>query len=858
MLERQLCWRTRSSTSREESGKRTKKLLVIKNVSSESDALVPFGIFRNILQKILVAYQKASSTDSDDKTVMTSQSSLNDRGPRSIAWESLSGHSISQSTQALSHDGTASLFERICQELNMQSSFVDYALRELLGVELVDEESKPSQVVPPPPDEMVEFLRRAFLLCSREAKLVIVALDDINLTDEYSWKVIQKLFLTDSNILFIATMDSQSSDSMNIDKKFWNDLNDKYTSQERYETIKIGVMKRDEIASMVMKSLGLRRKNVPEDFLDGLTIQSGGMPYFVSDVLEMVKKQMESVEDFDLGDTAFDSFGDLILQRLDSFNQSTRDVLNVGSVIGLSFTLDDIVRVEMKMSDGTEAAIRKATEECLDAALEEGIIETRDVNEDEDDEDGIRKYAFCHSLWRITLLNLMLLGRKRDLHRVIAETMEELKADSNDYMFQAKMFKHWVNSGNFVKATEVGLTVGKHFEQRLGLPAQSIRIYNETLDLLRVSEEGITKGISADVLARIDATDLTYLVKLHVALGEALSMAQLSKESVSCYQDALRIAQTARSASHLKDRSILFPVFAGLSTALKNGHIAQDAEHRYEKAMLRRYMQETRLHGDPVYIIHALTLQADMHSRLGDFETAIGIEESLRNMYNVEYFSLDLTDNYGTDIGAQCIAMSALWRLSIDEVDEALETCRFITSQILPFLEQRNVHVSFMVLYPVLWVLVECGFASEAKRAFEEFICEPFMELPQGTTTLFMKLYDPILMILRLSEDDEISPTVMEDYVEWIFDDGNLRHGASVNKKTTHMGRSADSFSVEICCHLAIKVEDEEIKNKLIEIGRSVALEDMKFVEEKGGELAINCSEGWLTNLEAIACGELE
>jgi hypothetical protein len=246
-----------------------------------------------------------------------------------------------------------------------------------------------------------------------------------------------------------------------------------------------------------------------------------------------------------------------------------------------------------------------------------------------------------------------------------------------------------------------------------------------------------------------------------------------------------------------------------------------------------------------------------MHSRLGDFETAINMEESLKSMYNVEYFSLDLTDNYGTDIGAQCIATSALWRLSIDKADEALATCRYVTTEILPFLEQRNVHVSFMVLYPVMWVLVECGFALEARSAFEQFICEPFMDLPQGTTTFFMRLYDPILMILRLSEDDEISPTMIQDYVEWALDEENLRHGAALNKKTTFMGRSADSFSVEICCHLAVRVEDEETKNKLIELGLSVAEEDVKFVTERGGELALNCSEGWLANLNAIASGEL-
>lgn len=810
------------------------------------------SVFRGILQRILSAYQKSPAAN-DDKSLKSSSFSACTPIQSSVTWESLSGRSIAESTQNLSIDHSMALFQRICDELNMPAPFVDYSLRELLGVDLADVGPRSSQMTPPSMKEMVDFLARAVRLCTREAKLVIIALDDIHHADEYSWKVIEQLFLAENKILFIVAMDSLSTERLKVNDKFWNDLYDRHQSEDRFVPIKLGCLTRPEITSMVMKTLGLRRKNVPEDFLDGLAIQSGGLPYFVNEVLESVKKQMRSADDFELGDTTFDSFGDLILQRLDSFDQNTRNVLNIGAVIGLSFTLDEIVGVEIRMSDGAEAAIRKLTEESLAAAVEEGILESRDMYDDDNNNDEV-KYAFCHSVWRMTLLNLMLVGRKRDLHRVIAATLEEMDMETNDYIFQTKLFKHWVQSGHFIKATEIGLTVGKHFEERLGLPAQSIKMYNEALDLLRVTDEGVSKGISADVLARIDATDLTYLVRLHVALGKSLSMAQQTKESVSCYQDALRITQTARSASQLKDRSILFPVFGGLSIALKNGHIAQDAEFRYEKAMLRRYMQETRLHGDPIYIIHALTLQAGMYSRLGEFETAIDIQRSLSQMYNVEFFSMDLCDQYGSDIGAECIAASALWRLAVGEADDALDTCLFATNEILPVLERRNIHSSFVVLFPIIWVLVECGRPLEAKEAFETFVCEPFMELPQGTTTFFLRLYDPILMLLNLAGNNVIDGSILEDYVEWACDIENLKCGDLVNAKTAEMGRSADSISVEICCRLAERVKSEAERKTLVELGRAVAETDLKFVQKKGGELAIHCSECWKGNLESNDC----
>jgi hypothetical protein len=165
-------------------------------------------------------------------------------------------------------------------------------------------------------------------------------------------------------------------------------------------------------------------------------------------------------------------------------------MLNIGAVIGLSFTLEAIVFVEMRTSDGTEDAVRKITEDSLKVAVEEGILERINVGgESESDGKIVTKYSFYHTVWRTALLNLMLEGRKRDLHRTLAETLEQKDIGVGDYMFNTKLFNHWVNSGNFAKAADLAVSLGKHFEERLGLPAQSIRLYSEALDLLRESND---------------------------------------------------------------------------------------------------------------------------------------------------------------------------------------------------------------------------------------------------------------------------------------------------------------------------------------------------------------------------------
>jgi hypothetical protein len=788
----------------------------------------------------------------NDERSQKSGASLSTRGLRSIAWESLSGRSLSPSTEHLTREDSVQIFQLLCRELKMSPTFVDYALSELLGVELT-QICDSGLSGPPSTEEMVAFLAKAFRLCTRDSKLVVLALDDVHHVDEFSWRVIEQLFTEEMNIFFIATVDSASISELNINPDFRNELDSCCSVEKRFITMKLGQLSRECILSMIMKSLGLRRKDVPDDVLDGVTIQSGGMPHFVNEILENVKKEMAIDEDFELADMTFDSFGDLVLQRLDSFDINTRNVLNIGAVIGLSFTLEDLIAVEMRTSDACEEAVRKVIEEALEIATEDGVLESREMSDEESDEEASCRYAFCHAVWRGTLLNLMLEGRKRDLHRVIAETLEEAGVETNDYMFQTKLFKHWVSSGNLVKATELALSVGHHFEQRLGLPAQSIRIYTEALDLLRETEDGYSKGFSKDILARVTPEDLACIIRLQVSFAKALGMAQQTKESVSAFQDALKITKIAHCSSQLEDRSILFPVFDGLASAVKNGHIKQDDECRYEKAMLRRYMQETRLHGDPIYIIHALTLQADMHGRLGEYEKAIEIQAALSQVYRGDFFSIDLCDIYGMDIAAQCLASGALWRMQLAMMEEALSICRFVTSKVLPQIERRNVHASFVVLYPILLVLVECDKTTEAREHFENFVCEPFTELPQGMSTFFFPLYDPILMLLDLKGKEKLDQAIMDDYIEWASDFDNLAAGENINARTAEMGRTADSISAEICFLLARATKDHRNNKMLLDHGRKIATNDLQFVKSMASnKLATMYSSNIYTNLEAF------
>jgi hypothetical protein len=820
-------------------------------------------VFRSILRDVLKSYH-------DDRSVPSismnhSFSSL----AQSLAYESLTNFSSGQSTDNLSTGKSSDIIQNLCRELDMSPSFSDHIMQSLLGLEKKTSSGTQLKSKPPSAKTMVSFMTRAFKRCTQDARLVVVALDDLHEADEYSWKAIREIYETTQNVLFIGTTYPEETRNMKIEDDFWRDLTKKHQKAGRYVNISLEALNREEITSMIMKSLGLRRKEVKDDVLQGVAIQSGGFPHFVNDILEHVKQQMAEDPEFEISDLSYESFGDLVLQRLDNFDLTTRNMLNMGGVIGLSFTLDEVVAVQMRNSDSNELTVRKHAEEALQVAVDAGILECTEVSgESESDHQAAKKYAFYHAVWRTALLNLMLEGRKRDLHRSIAETLENQDNDIGDYRLYTRLFNHWVCCRNFEKAAELALEVGRHFEERLGLPAQSIRLYNDSLDLLRENkiyndsldllreEENDSRigGFSTRVFEEATAGDLEYIIRLQVALGRSLAMAQRMTDSVTAYQDALRVTQATKSSKQLKDRSILFPVFIGLSTALKRGHIVQDAECRYEKAMLRRYVQEAKVHGDPNNCIHAMYLQADMFARFGEYENAVEVQKTeIEPLYNIEAHSLDLCDEYESDLGAQSFSNCAMWNMQLGRTDDALGISWFVVEELMPKIEKRNVHASFLVLFPIMWVMKENEFALEARDFFDEYVCDAYTEyFGEGRSTFFLPLYDPVMMLLDLTGNADTDEEMMEEYVDWAIDVDNLGFGTLINSKTGEMGRTADSIAAEICYILAQRVEDEDQKATLIENGLEIASEDLEFTQEKKLEIAEHYSAKVLEKLRSL------
>jgi hypothetical protein len=213
--------------------------------------------------------------------------------------------------------------------------------------------------------------------------------------------------------------------------------------------------------------------------------------------------------------TSYESLGDLILSRVDGFSASVRYVLNLGAVLGESFRLVEIMDIMHLLhgkffDDNADAAFLhvKQAQGTLQVAVDEGVLYMEYEGGAEDDLDHSSltgavpftprpsesmieeiSYSFCHDVWRSSLLDVMLGSQKRETHRTIA-LMLESRQDTEQllgFLSQTRLFNHWRESGDFVKASSVALLVGTDFVS-LGLYDQSIQILQDAIGMLTLTE----------------------------------------------------------------------------------------------------------------------------------------------------------------------------------------------------------------------------------------------------------------------------------------------------------------------------------------------------------------------------------
>ncbi len=561
--------------------KMNKRVIVTRYISNEGDTRIPFSLFRSIFRDLLRQIKH------DDEGSMTSSKGGSDF-EIDKEWDCLSLQSHSTKSSVMSTDATR--FRFICEELNAPPEFTEVVGKRLLGLKSGAGPSATSK--PPDLDKIVNFMADAFIRCTKHTDLVLLALDDVHWMDEMSWKVVQAIFERSENVLTFCGSRPPSSNPLAVDETFWTDLQGTYKDEGRYMEINLGIFSEADAKEMIAYQLNMKEEEIDGSFLRNVFTSSGGMPHYLSYVLETIKrndltvkldngliglKSSESAE----SKLGFKSVNDLLLYRLDALDSSVRTTLHLAAVLGTEFDLLDAALSYEEMFDVIDSdRFHSAMELCahFDVAEREGILEQvlsstkHDQDEfgdpvDDDDHLGAgvedmtitpsarkshplysdnRRYRFTHDSWKTSILSVMLDGRKEEMHEQIATVLEreivEESDSKDDLEKQIHVFKHWNLSGNFTKAAELALQIGGQL-MILGLNSQADLLFTDVITSLKNEQEGVTYGgICSSVLDAVEPPELELLIKVFIGKGKALCNLAKGKSGAEAYQSALDVS----------------------------------------------------------------------------------------------------------------------------------------------------------------------------------------------------------------------------------------------------------------------------------------------------------------------------
>ena len=520
-------------------------------------------------------------------------------------------------------------FTFICRELNAPPEFMEVVGKRFLGIRDGNKNDSATQSESPTLQiqSIVNFMADAFIRCTKHVNLVLLALDDVQWMDELSWKVVQTIFERAENVLTLCGSRPPSS-NLPLEPIFFSDLQGQYQKEGRYLEISLAPFEDSEVKEMIADTLNIKLDEVDTSFIHNVFTTSGGMPHYISYILDAIKRNNLTVRlengmigmknsaekddkvthlrsDHDLNFTShqcisyflfrlvthtdiqiFGSVDELLLHRIDALDSSVRTVLHLSAVLGTEFNLVDAALAYEELfgvdeSKQLEAAI--SLRESFDVAIKEGILEKSlfFLVEDGDDEmmheeenicpsminvrislKGRRqthpfysdncRLRFTHDSWKTSILNVMLVERKQELHKYVAISLErDLDGEAHnqdDFEKQITVFKHWKSSGSFTKASASALNIGGQL-MLLGLNSQAILLFDDVLDTLKgisYDEVGRSRcgGVSTSVLEAIDVPELDNLIKVNIAKGKAYLTLGQGVAAADAYQSALDVSGT--------------------------------------------------------------------------------------------------------------------------------------------------------------------------------------------------------------------------------------------------------------------------------------------------------------------------
>jgi len=312
----------------------------------------------------------------------------------------------------------------------------------------------------------------SFLRSVSDEKPTLAILDDMQSSDEPSLKLFAYVArrLAGSRIFLLGAYRDTELKRGHPLQTVLADLG----REVAFRRVTLRGLSRDEIAQFMEKAAG---GPVEARLLKAVHHQTEGNPLFVKELVRLLDGEGVLRDPAPLAHRGLqvpEGIREMIGMRLNRLSETTNRVLALASIIGVSFSLDELVRLAEESKD-LDVAL------AVEEALEEGILV--------DAREGI-SYQFHHALVREVLYDEVTSIRRSRLHLRFAQALEQAHL-GNVLPFAARLAEHYlaaIPAGAAAKAVQYAKIAGRAALDRLAFE-DAERHFGNALESLPLVEK---------------------------------------------------------------------------------------------------------------------------------------------------------------------------------------------------------------------------------------------------------------------------------------------------------------------------------------------------------------------------------
>ncbi len=242
------------------------------------------SIFRSLFRDVLSQMQQGEEESDSSRHSSAEQVDYN-------------GDDLSMSSKSSTKSNNISNFHSICKKINASPEIAEIVGRRFLGLrERNKYATTTGSLEPLDLQKIVDFLADMFIRCTKAVDLVFLVLDDVHWMDEMSWKVVETIFKRGDNTFTLCGSRPTSSNPLTVDPNFWSDLQGPQREIGRYAEFCLAPFTQAEVKELIADTLEFQTNEIDDSFSRNLFNTSGGMPHYLSYVLDNIKRNDHAIK----------------------------------------------------------------------------------------------------------------------------------------------------------------------------------------------------------------------------------------------------------------------------------------------------------------------------------------------------------------------------------------------------------------------------------------------------------------------------------------------------------------------------------------------------------------------------------